>query len=82
MKKLSSMALTKQSQQPVSDVVTQDVEILEVNTDAASYTRLGWFVVLFGVCGFLLWASFAPLDKGVPLSGTVSVSSNKNWCSI
>jgi protease secretion system membrane fusion protein len=61
----------------VSDVVTHDVEILEVNTDASSYARLGWIIVLFGVMGFLIWATFAPLDKGVPLSGTVAVSSSR-----
>lgn len=61
----------------VTDVATQNVEILEVNTDSGSYARLGWGVVLIGVLGFILWASFAPLDKGVPLSGTVAVSSSR-----
>jgi protease secretion system membrane fusion protein len=61
----------------ITDVVTHDVEVLEVNTDAASYTRLGWGIVLLGVFGFLLWASFAPLDKGVPLSGTVAVATSR-----
>jgi protease secretion system membrane fusion protein len=50
---------------------------VEVNTDSSRYAKLGWAIVLFGVLGFLLWASFAPLDKGVPLSGTVAVSSNR-----
>ncbi len=61
----------------ITDVVTQDVEVLEVNTDAASYTKFGWGIVLLGVLGFLLWASFAPLDKGVPLSGNVAVASSR-----
>jgi protease secretion system membrane fusion protein len=65
------------SKDVVTDVATQNVEILEVNTDSGSYARLGWAIVLFGVFGFLLWASFAPLDKGVPLSGTVTVSSSR-----
>ena len=30
-----------------------------------------------GLGGFLLWGSLAPLDKGVPLSGTVAVASSK-----
>ena len=63
--------------QVVSDVTTHNVEVLEVNTDASTYSRLGWAIVVFGVLGFFLWASFAPLDKGVPLSGTVAVSSSK-----
>jgi protease secretion system membrane fusion protein len=60
-----------------TDVVSHDVTPLEVNTDASSHTRLGWIIVLLGVGGFLLWAIFAPLDKGVPVSGTVTVASNR-----
>lgn len=54
-----------------------EVSPREVNTDADSQTRLGWWIVIAGVGGFLLWASLAPLDKGVPLSGTVTVATNK-----
>ncbi|MBC3881719.1 HlyD family type I secretion periplasmic adaptor subunit [Undibacterium sp. LX40W] len=61
----------------VSDVATQDVEVLDVIVDSSSYSRLGWMIVLFGFVGFILWASFAPLDKGVPIQGTLSVSSNR-----
>src|SRR5512134_1804253 len=48
-----------------------------IDTDARLYIRLGWWIVVAGVGGFLLWASLAPLDKGVPLSGTVTVSTNR-----
>lgn len=48
---------------------------LEVNY--GFYIRLGWGVLILGLGGFLLWASLAPLDKGVPMIGTVSVASNK-----
>lgn len=48
-----------------------------VKTDDSVHARLGWFIVIAGFGGFLLWAFFAPLDKGVPLSGTVTVSSNR-----
>lgn len=48
-----------------------------VKTDETSLARLGWFIVLAGVGGFLLWASIAPLDKGVPLSGSVMVATNR-----
>lgn len=41
------------------------------------YLRLGWAVVLLGVGGFLLWASLAPLDKGVPATGTVITDGNR-----
>ena len=52
-------------------------DIPEVQTDATGHIRLGWFIILGGIGGFLLWASLAPLDKGVPLGGTVTVETNK-----
>lgn len=61
----------------VTDVTVRDIEMLDVETDATSYARLGWIIVIFGVIGFLLWASFAPLDKGVPLSGNIAVASSR-----
>lgn len=60
-----------------ADVITHDVTPLEVKTDASAYSRIGWLVVLFGFGGFMLWALLAPLDKGVPLSGTVATESNR-----
>jgi len=61
----------------VTQVVSHDVTPLEVNTDSRSFSRMGWLIVLIGVGGFLLWGLFAPLDKGVPLSGTVAKESNR-----
>jgi len=60
-----------------TDIAFQEVPSMGVNTDARTHARLGWWIVIVGVGGFLLWASLAPLDKGVPLSGTVAVSSNR-----
>lgn len=45
--------------------------------DERGYLRLGWSVATFGFLGFILWAAFAPLDKGVASSGTVIVSGNR-----
>jgi protease secretion system membrane fusion protein len=59
------------------DVVAHDVEPVGVNTDARAYSRAGWLIVLLGVGGFLLWALLAPLDKGVPMPGTVAKESNR-----
>jgi protease secretion system membrane fusion protein len=47
------------------------------HVDALPYIRLGWWIIIAGIGGFLLWASLAPLDKGVPLSGTVTVTTNR-----
>ncbi len=65
------------SKAPVTDVMARDVSNEPVNTDASSHTRLGWFIVLAGVGGFMLWALFAPLDQGVPVQGSVTVSSSR-----
>jgi protease secretion system membrane fusion protein len=59
------------------EVVSHDVTPLEVNTDARAFARIGWLIVLAGVGGFLLWALLAPLDKGVPMNGTVAKESNR-----
>lgn len=50
---------------------------VKVDTDTGVYTRTGWMIVIVGFGGFFLWASLAPLDRGVPLSGTVNVQTNK-----
>ena len=60
-------------------------ELSEINITAAGQakysdpghaSRLGWLIMLVGFGGFLLWAAFAPLDKGVTLQGTVVISGN------
>lgn len=61
----------------VAEVITHDVTPLEVKTDAASYSRLGWLLIVVAFGGFLLWACFAPLDKGVPMPGFVTAEGNR-----
>jgi membrane fusion protein, protease secretion system len=39
--------------------------------DETHYARMGWIVLAVGFGGFMLWAMFAPLDKGVSAQGTV-----------
>lgn len=60
-----------------TEVVAHDVNEMTVNTDASSYARVGWLIMIIGVFGFILWASFAPLDKGVPMAGTVAKESSR-----
>jgi protease secretion system membrane fusion protein len=67
----------KSKKEEAADVISHDVAPLTVNTDAGGYSRVGWLIVVLGVLGFLLWASFAPLDKGVPLSGVVAKEGNR-----
>ena len=71
------MAQAENSIQLYKDPSASDIAASSIDTDLTKYTRLGWWIVIGGLGSFLLWASFAPLDKGVPLSGTVAVASNK-----
>lgn len=40
------------------------------------YAKKGMRILLYGLFGFLLWASFVPLDKGAPANGTVITEGN------
>lgn len=62
---------------PDKDGMAADTAVVAIETDEARYARLGWLVVLLGVGGFALWATFAPLDKGVPVNGTVMAATNR-----
>ncbi|MEW9854627.1 HlyD family type I secretion periplasmic adaptor subunit [Novosphingobium sp. M1R2S20] len=39
--------------------------------------RLGWWLLIIGFGGFVLWAALAPLDNGVPMPGVVMVTGNR-----
>jgi len=69
--------IIKKPAEPAAEVITHDVEPLTVNTDAGAYARVGWIIVIVGMLGFILWASLAPLDKGVPMSGYVTKEGNR-----
>lgn len=68
------MKLVAEKNKAVIDISTDHSN--QVNTDETVHTKLGWWIVLAGFGGFILWASLAPLDKGVPVSGTVTVASH------
>ena len=42
-------------------------------SNSAGASRLGLWVLGVGLGGFLLWASLAPLDEGVPTPGMVTI---------
>jgi protease secretion system membrane fusion protein len=71
------MVQAENSIQLYKDPSATDIAASSIDTDLTKYTRLGWWIVIGGLGGFMLWASLAPLDKGVPLTGTVAVASNK-----
>ena len=70
------MQLVKKQEQ-ASEVISHIVEPVDVDTDSARFSRIGWLLVLLGFGGFVLWAVLAPLDKGVPMSGFVAAQSNR-----
>lgn len=65
------------TQQNVTDVASRPEMLTEVKTNSKLHTRIGWWIIIAGIGGFIVWALVAPLDKGVPLSGTVAVASSK-----
>tara|TARA_R100001039_G_scaffold39225_1_gene46084 strand:- start:12519 stop:13874 length:1356 start_codon:yes stop_codon:yes gene_type:complete len=71
------MSETMSTTQPESQSDQPDAVSKTISTDIKKYTRMGWLIVLAGFGGFLIWALLAPLDKGVPLNGKVSVATNK-----
>ena len=71
-----NMKLLAEAKETIPDNFPLD-ETNQVKTDETIHARLGWWIVLAGVGGFFLWAFLAPLDKGVPLSGTVTVATNR-----
>lgn len=46
-------------------------------SDPEVIIRRGMNVVIFGFLGFVVWASFAPLDQGIVAQGVVTVESNR-----
>ena len=39
--------------------------------------RIGWWALGAGLLGLVLWASFAPLDEGVPAQGLVAIDTKR-----
>ncbi|WP_179401941.1 HlyD family type I secretion periplasmic adaptor subunit [Burkholderia guangdongensis] len=71
-----SKSTNKKMGTPALEIVGSGVPIT-IDVDETRYVRIGWIVVLVGVVGFLLWATFAPLSKGVTVQGTVVVTGNR-----
>ncbi|AKK84068.1 HlyD family type I secretion periplasmic adaptor subunit [Klebsiella aerogenes] len=57
--------------------IPQGNNVEQSSTDERKFTRLGWLVIGIGLVGFFMWASLAPLDKGVASPGSVTVSGNR-----
>ena len=64
------------SKNPIQDVEAID-EGMKLQTDTGRVARIGLWVLGLGFGGFLVWATFAPLDEGVPTTGTVSIDTKR-----
>lgn len=47
------------------------------DTDCSRSIRVGMGVLALGFGGFMLWATLAPLDEGIPAAGVVAVESSR-----
>lgn len=71
--------LPKKSATMQGELVEDDQmpEERRVETNEKPVVRFGMITLIAGFGGFLLWASLAPLDEGVPGTGIVSVDTNR-----
>lgn len=53
------------SKNPIQDVEAID-EGMKLQTDTGRVARIGLWVLGLGFGGFLVWATVAPMDEGVP----------------
>jgi protease secretion system membrane fusion protein len=63
--------------QSTSPVQTSSPDLVEDVVDTQKPIRLGAAVLVVGFGAFLLWAGFAPLEQGVPATGTVAIETRK-----
>jgi membrane fusion protein, protease secretion system len=77
---MSNQKLSKQLGAQVEDAQvarSSDENALRASADTRGITRKGLWVLGLGFGGFLLWASLAPLDEGVPSMGTVAIDTKR-----
>jgi protease secretion system membrane fusion protein len=56
--------------------INQSDEIADI-TNSGRAARVGLWTLAIGLGGFLVWASLAPLDEGVPTQGMVSIDTKR-----
>ena len=61
----------------VTQAYTEWHDVRTGNKDEKYFAWLGWQILIWGLGGALLWACFAPLEKGVSASGWVMTDSNR-----
>jgi protease secretion system membrane fusion protein len=77
---MSSSKIFNQSVAGIDDAQvarSDDEKALVASADTQSMARKGLSVLILGLGGFLLWASLAPLDEGVPSVGAVAIDTKR-----
>lgn len=73
--------LTHTQVQPAPQTGTYPAKVIQGETDLHMDTghsmRIGLLVLILGLGGATLWAALAPLDEGVPASGTVAIDTKR-----
>ena len=75
-----SELLERPSSRPLTVVPTSEISTehdLPAAGDATRPSRIGFWALLIGLGGFLVWAAFAPLDEGVPSHGVVAIDTKR-----
>ena len=75
--KLKELNAPSGGQQPVEAVDKADERLNSEKTDTARAMRVGLWALGIGFGGFLLWASLAPLDEGVPSPAMVTIDTKR-----
>jgi protease secretion system membrane fusion protein len=63
--------------QSVNDAASSINLVSEPPSDTRRTIRLGFFVLVIGFGGFLVWAALAPLDEGVPAPAYVTIDTKR-----
>lgn len=48
-----------------------------LQSDVYRFVKFGWLILFFGLFSFVIWASFAPIDQGVPCQGFIVSDTNR-----
>ena len=75
--KLKELNAPSGGQQPVEAVDKADDRLNSETSDTARAMRVGLWALGIGFGGFLLWASLAPLDEGVPSPAMVTIDTKR-----
>jgi len=72
-KNLKKLFQLKPSDTSDDELIVSGEEKILLSSDTSHAMKMAFWIIGVGFGGFLIWASFAPLDEGATSSGTVAV---------